>query len=211
VIVGCLPAFKSLIANRAASRRTNQGSSSGGGKSKVNSRLRKTSIPLDSFSNERKRANGWHPSATDSQEEMVKSDHAHAITVKNDIVSTTRLAPSYFYTGERQPITDVFPSNRLSHMLRSTVPFLLTKTNQPIFDGRRRLRSRVRFSVIGSCRGQFQSRFLMDVVSGSLAMKINFSYRGKMFLDCSILLKTAMGLKLSMEAWVWRCTTIGLI
>jgi hypothetical protein len=91
VIVGCLPAFKSLIANRAATQRSNHGYSSGRSKSKVNSnsKLRKTSIPLELFSNDTKCVNGWHPSGADSQEEMVKPDDAHVITVKNDVVSAT--------------------------------------------------------------------------------------------------------------------------
>jgi len=93
VIVGCLPAFKSLIANRAATRNaSNNVYSSGRSRAKVNnSRIRKTSIPLESFSNDQKYANGWHPKSSasdaDSQEEMVKRDDAHAIRVKNDVVS----------------------------------------------------------------------------------------------------------------------------
>jgi hypothetical protein len=97
VIVGCLPAFKSLIANRAATRNaSNNVYSSGRSRAKVNnSRIRKTSIPLESFSNDKKYANAWHPkgsenkypSDADSQEEMVKRDDAHVITVKNDVVS----------------------------------------------------------------------------------------------------------------------------
>jgi hypothetical protein len=103
VIVGCLPAFKSLIANRTATRNaSNNVYSSGRSKTKVNnSRIRKTSIPLESFSNDKKYGNAWHPNGTDnrypsdadSQEEMVKRDYAHAITVKNDVVSATSLSP----------------------------------------------------------------------------------------------------------------------
>lgn len=87
VIVGCLPAFKSLIANRAATRRTNNGYSSARSKDKVNSnsRLRKTSIPLESFSNDMACANEWHPNGAESQEKITKPDDAHAITVKNDV------------------------------------------------------------------------------------------------------------------------------
>jgi hypothetical protein len=98
VIVGCLPAFKSLIANRAATKRSNYSYSSGRSKPKVNSnsRLRNVSIPLGSFSN-----------GTDSQEEIVKPDDANAIMVKNDVVSATSLSPYYYYMGERQPITDM--------------------------------------------------------------------------------------------------------
>jgi hypothetical protein len=93
VIVGCLPAFKSLIASRAALNRSNNGYSGSRSKTNANlnpsnSRLRKTSIPLDSFSKEKK--TGWQqPTGSDSQEEMVKPDdaRAHTITVKNDVVS----------------------------------------------------------------------------------------------------------------------------
>ncbi len=92
VIVGCLPAFKSLIANRAATRTKHGYPSGSGNKSKQNSNLRKTSIPLDSFSKEKKSPNGWHPSATDSQEEMVKPDDTNAITVKNDVVGGASLS-----------------------------------------------------------------------------------------------------------------------
>jgi Fungal rhodopsin domain len=90
VIVGCLPAFKSLIANRATTR-SNLGSSSNRSKTKPNdsNKRRKTSIPLDSFSSDKKRPTGWHASGTDSQEEMVKAEDAHAITVKNDVVSAS--------------------------------------------------------------------------------------------------------------------------
>jgi hypothetical protein len=66
-----------------------------------NSRIRKTSIPLESFSNDKKYGNTWHPNGTDnrypsdadSQEEMVKRDDAHAITVKNDVVSAKIMFP----------------------------------------------------------------------------------------------------------------------
>jgi hypothetical protein len=92
VIVGCLPAFKSLIANRAATRSKLGYPNGSGNKSKQNSNLRKTSIPLDSFSKEKKSPSGWHPSGTDSQEEMVKPDDANAITVKNDVVSGASLS-----------------------------------------------------------------------------------------------------------------------
>lgn len=99
--MGCLPAFKSLIANRAATRRAGYSNSSRN--QKVNSNIRKQSIPLDSFSNERKSVKGWHQSGTDSQEKMVisKPEGANAITVKNDVVSAT--------SAKRQPITDAFP------------------------------------------------------------------------------------------------------
>jgi hypothetical protein len=111
VVVGCLPAFKSLIANRAVTKRSNYSYSSGRSKSKVNSnsRLRNTSIPLGSFSNDTKCANGRRPNGTDSQEEIVKPDDADAIMVKNDVVSATSLSSYYYYMGERQPITNVFP------------------------------------------------------------------------------------------------------
>jgi hypothetical protein len=92
VIVGCLPAFKSLIANRAATRSKLGYPNGSGNKSKQNSNLRKTSIPLDSFAKEKKSPSGWHPSGTDSQEEMVKHDDANAITVKNDVVSGASLS-----------------------------------------------------------------------------------------------------------------------
>jgi hypothetical protein len=104
VIVGCLPAFKSLIASRTATRNaSNNIYSSGRNQTKVNnSRIRKTSIPLESFSNDNKYANRY-PSDADSQEEMVKREDAHAITVKNDVVS----ANSALY-GEGKRITDIF-------------------------------------------------------------------------------------------------------
>ncbi|KAN0105858.1 hypothetical protein V8E51_008734 [Hyaloscypha variabilis] len=83
VIVGCLPAFKSLIANRAAARRTNNDSARSN--SKVNSRIRKASIPLDSFSNDKNSVTGSHAYGSESQEKLARPDDTHAITVKNDI------------------------------------------------------------------------------------------------------------------------------
>jgi hypothetical protein len=86
VIVGCLPAFKSLIVNHAAARRTRNGYSSAGNKSqlKTNSKLRKTSIPLESFSNEIKGSNGWHPQHTSSEEETAKSQAVHSVIIKRE-------------------------------------------------------------------------------------------------------------------------------
>lgn len=111
MVVGCLPAFKSLITNRAATKHSNYSYSSSKSKSKVNSnsRIRKISIPLESFSSNMKCANGRRPNGTDSQEEIVKLDDANAIMVENDVVSATSLSPYHYYMGERQPITDVFP------------------------------------------------------------------------------------------------------
>jgi hypothetical protein len=90
VVVGCLPAFKSLIASRAATKRTAYGYYGSGNKSKVSGggRLRSASIPLESFSNNIKSSNERRVSTSESQEEIVKSD-PHSIMVKNDIVSTT--------------------------------------------------------------------------------------------------------------------------
>ncbi|KAH8802220.1 hypothetical protein F5882DRAFT_284772 [Hyaloscypha sp. PMI_1271] len=93
VIVGCLPAFKSLIANRAATRSNHGYSSRSRDIVNSNGKLRRTSIPLDSFSNDKKRANEWHSNATDSQEDMVKPDDVHAIRVKNDVVSAISMFP----------------------------------------------------------------------------------------------------------------------
>ena len=90
MIVGCLPAFKSLVANRAAARRTNNDSARSN--SKVNSRIRKASIPLDSFSNDKKSVTGSHTYGSESQENLAKPEDTHAITVKNDVVSTSPLA-----------------------------------------------------------------------------------------------------------------------
>ena len=108
MIVGCLPAFKSLIANRINTRRNNTGISSNRSNAKVNSNLRKTSIPLESFSNDIKCANGWHPNGTDSQEELAKPDDAHTITVKNDVVSVTSLPPITITWAEDSPLLTCF-------------------------------------------------------------------------------------------------------
>lgn len=92
MIIGCLPAFKSLISSRAATKRTKYGYSGSGTKSKgtSNSRLRHTSIPLDSFSNGVKSSIGRHVSTSDSQEEMVTTDDMQGIRVKNDVVRFLR-------------------------------------------------------------------------------------------------------------------------
>ncbi|KAG0650869.1 hypothetical protein D0Z07_2442 [Hyphodiscus hymeniophilus] len=92
VIVGCLPAFKSLITNRTGTRHSNHGSgSTSKPKPKNNSKLRRTSIPLDSFSKDIEGANMWHPNATNSQQEMAKQDSTHAITIRNDVSVTSML------------------------------------------------------------------------------------------------------------------------
>ena len=93
--MGCLPALKSLIASRAATQRSNHGSSAGGSRYKINgnSRLRNGSVPLVSFSNEKKSQNGRSLDASDSQEAIVKPNESRAIMVKNDVVSATSLSP----------------------------------------------------------------------------------------------------------------------
>jgi hypothetical protein len=63
-------------------------------------------------------------------------------------------------------------------------------------------------SVIGSCRGQFQSRSLVDVVPRSLAMKIIF-IPWQNILRLFNITDNCYGLKLSMEAGVC-CRSLAL-
>lgn len=128
VIVGCLPAFKSLIVNRAAARRTRDGYSSAGNRSqlKTNSKLRKTSIPLESFSNEIKGSNGWHPQYTSSQEEMAKSQAARSVTIKREWtverkwISTRGQTPLSHYANIKR-----FILNLLNHIDYSWIGYRL--------------------------------------------------------------------------------------
>jgi hypothetical protein len=93
VVVGCLPAFKTLISSRAATQRSKNGSSTGRSAYKPSAtRQRSGSVPMGSFTHEPKSFNGrYHTSvASDSQEAIVKCSNEQErghIVVKNDVVS----------------------------------------------------------------------------------------------------------------------------
>lgn len=93
VIVGSLPAFKLFLTNRSA-KRSNYGSSAGRrggvqGSNGSNARSPKVkSVPLGSFSSDKKSPIGRRADAADSQEEILESGESRFIMVKNDVVST---------------------------------------------------------------------------------------------------------------------------
>ncbi len=118
-MVGCLPAFKSLISGYGNSSQktywTYQGYPTGKSKRNDKSDLRHTSLPLESFNRPVISTNGRRAPSSESQEDMVDVDKANFIAVKDEVVSSTSLhicLPAF----PRSPANSVLVMQTISYL-----------------------------------------------------------------------------------------------